>query len=40
MLEMYGDVEVFLHTNTDLAPATHMKLLVIFDDVQKKLVLG
>ena len=40
VLEMYGDVEVFLHTNTDLAPATHMKLLVIFDDVQKKLVLG
>ena len=36
VLEMYGDVEVFLRTNTDLAPATRMKLLVIFDDVQKK----
>ena len=36
LLELFGDVEVFLRQNTDLGPATRPKLLTFFDDPAKK----
>ena len=36
LLELYGDVEAFLRTHEDLAPATRTKLLRYLDVPQKK----
>ena len=38
-MELFGDVESFLRTNEDLAPATRGKLLGYFNDMQKKVCL-
>ena len=39
VMELFGDVESFLRTNEDLAPATRGKLLGYFNDMQKKVCL-
>ena len=39
VMELFGDVESFLRTNEDLAPATRGKLLGYVNDMQNKVCL-
>ena len=35
LLVQFGDIEPFLHTNSDLGPVSRQKLIKTFEDAQK-----